>query len=315
MRIIKINFEAGDTYKWYNEEMKFIDRFLSTINDDVDTVVVREHWLTVNPQEFENNKRIIESRNTRLIKMCFLDAPVAETYSAHYNEVLEVGIYPKSKYKFNFIAYFFQKYFDFKEIDSKNISIPYMCLNGKPHHHRLELYENLKKYNLVEKGYVSLDSLNTNVKLDNIVQQKLIPSPYTPFSFGDTANWEKHFLNVVTETVFSPDECSYFLTEKTFKPVIAKRPFLLYAVDGGLKSLKNIGILPYVNDFNDISDLDLSKHFNIPDFLQTLSNQPTTYFQKKYKELKSKIEFNYNTLQRLLYFESKKYNNLRYLGK
>jgi hypothetical protein len=247
--------------------------------------------------------------------MCFLDAPVAETYSAHYNEVLEVGIYPKSKYKFNFIAYFFQKYFDFKEIDSKNISIPYMCLNGKPHHHRLELYENLKKYNLVEKGYVSLDSLNTNVKLDNIVQQKLIPSPYTPFSFGDTSYWEKHFLNVVTETVFSPDECSYFLTEKTFKPVIAKRPFLLYAVDGGLKSLKNIGILPYVNDFNDISDLDLSKHFNIPDFLQTLSNQPTTYFQKKYKELKSKIEFNYNTLQRLLYFESKKYNNLRYLGK
>jgi hypothetical protein len=315
MSIIKINFEAGDTFQWYTDEMIFINRFLSTFDDNIDTVVVREQWLTVNPEEFENNKRIIESRNKRLIKICFLDAPVAESYSSHYDEVLELGIYPKSKYKFNFIAYFFQKYFDFKEINSKNISVPYMCLNGKPHHHRLELFESLKTHNLVKKGYVSLDSLNTKVKLDNIVQQKLIPSPYTPFSFGDVTYWEKHFLNVVTETLFSPDERSYFLTEKTFKPVLAKRPFLLYAVNGGLKSLKNIGILPYVTDFNDISDLDLSMHFNIPEFLQTLCNQPTTYFQKKYKELKPKIEYNYNTLQRLLYFESKKYNNLRYLGK
>lgn len=315
MNIIKINFEAGDTFQWYNDEMIFIDRFLSTFDDNVDTVVVREQWLTVNPREFENNKRIIESRNKRLIKICFLDAPVTESYSSHYNEVLEVGIYPKSKYKFNFIAYFFQKYFDFKEINSTNISVPYMCLNGKPHHHRLELFESLKTHNLVKKGYVSLDSLNTNIKLDNIIQQKLIPSPYTPFSFGDITYWEKHFLNIVTETLFSPDERSYFLTEKTFKPILAKRPFLLYAVNGGLKSLKNIGILPYVNDFNDISDLDLSKHFNIPIFLQTLCNQPTTYFQKKYKELKSKIEYNYNMLQRLLYFESKKYNNLHYVGK
>ena len=40
-------------------------------------------------------------------------------------------------------------------------------------------------------------------------------------SFGHNANWNNHFLNIVSETTTYTD---VFITEKTFKPIIGERP-------------------------------------------------------------------------------------------
>ena len=49
-------------------------------------------------------------------------------------------------------------------------------------------------------------------------------------SLGDPNYWNKHFCAVVTESVMHSD---VFLSEKTFKPLIGLRPFIILG-DGGL---------------------------------------------------------------------------------
>jgi hypothetical protein len=51
-----------------------------------------------------------------------------------------------------------------------------------------------------------------------------------------------------------------------------------------------------MNDFGDITDLDIKQPVNLPIFLQQLSAQPKSYFQKKYLDLHQKILYNKHML-------------------
>lgn len=115
--------------------------------------------------------------------------------------------------------------------------------------------------------------------------------PYDAMSLGDIDNWNAHFLNVVTETVYDISH-HYFWSEKVFKPIIGKRPFIVYSKNA-FDFFDKTKIIPYYDDFSDICDLDLTNHKNIPDFLKILNSQEKSYFQQKYNSLKDKIDYNY----------------------
>ena len=110
-------------------------------------------------------------------------------------------------------------------------------------------------------------------------------------SLGDLTNWRRHLLNVVTETVFDVDG-KYFVSEKIFKPMLGSRPFLLYAPGGGEQWLQDQGFETYLDDFQDITDLDLRDADNMIAFLTVLSRQSITYWQQKYLDLLPKIQYN-----------------------
>jgi hypothetical protein len=76
------------------------------------------------------------------------------------------------------------------------------------------------------------------------------------------------------------------------------RPFLVYADDGAVSWLQHRGFEPYVNDFSDITDLNLADPDCIPDFLVTLCQQPTEYLQAKYVALKPKLLYNRDNFSR-----------------
>jgi hypothetical protein len=46
------------------------------------------------------------------------------------------------------------------------------------------------------------------------------------YSLGDISTWQDAYLNIVTETTFNND--NFFISEKTWKPVIGLRPFFVY---------------------------------------------------------------------------------------
>ncbi len=158
----------------------------------------------------------------------------------------------------------FWLYFVYKNLHTflpKNINIgleenhkSYMCLNRKPHKHRIELVDQLHNHKLIEKGYVTLgfDKIaknKTELQLPLIldVEQASTPgadqwhfSDYESMPEADTSDtfgipaditslgnvniWNKHFLNVVTETVVHSD---VFVSEKTYKPILGLRPFVI----------------------------------------------------------------------------------------
>lgn len=183
------------------------------------------------------------------------------------------------------------------------IDMPFMCLNRKPHWHRLRLYNEIAAAGLLDWGLVSLGGNNGSPAMrvlpETVVSNDLAPNGAQDqhgiindiVSLGDAANWRRHFVNIVTETVFDVD-AKYFVSEKIFKPMLGARPFLVYATGGAEQWLQAQGFQTYLDDWHDITDLDLRDAGNMVPFLTTLSAQGTSYWQHKYLDLVPKIQYN-----------------------
>ena len=166
-----------------------------------------------------------------------------------------------------------------------------MCLNGKPHQHRCNIVKQLIDMGLTTKGLVSGGIPRLTIPEEYQPKQGINADPFDAMTLGDIRNWNRHFLNIVTETVWEVEAVNFW-SEKIFKPIMGLRPFLVYSPNGATTMLEQHGFKHYCDDFKDLSDLDLRDPDNIPRFLKVLSDQPTEYFNKKYSQLKEKIQYN-----------------------
>lgn len=113
----------------------------------------------------------------------------------------------------------------------------FLCYNRKPYEHRVSLVKHIVDNGLSDKGIYTLGEgseysytipENTHIKNENVGGDVGIPNDIN--TLGDPKIWESCFVNVITETV----EHSFWVSEKTFKPIIGKRPFLCqntYVID------------------------------------------------------------------------------------
>lgn len=162
---------------------------------------------------------------------------ISDDYFQPYR--LEWGIWSSVK--------LFQNYTDqdIRLLYSPNIK-PYICYQNKPHEHRQLLTYKLQQENLLDKGIVTLNKnedqdfiypgltrlsvpefisrnyyLDSKSELTNPIDQKQIP-----YSLGELSYWQNSFLNVVSET-FPNDGGTPFISEKTVKPILGLRPFII----------------------------------------------------------------------------------------
>lgn len=63
---------------------------------------------------------------------------------------------------------------------------------------------------------------------------------------------QQSFLHVVTETVYHYPNT--YITEKTIKPIVDKRPFVLIAPPGSLKNLKSLGFKTFDQHWDESYD-------------------------------------------------------------
>jgi hypothetical protein len=96
----------------------------------------------------------------------------------------------------------------------------FMCLNRKLHAHRRVIMRYLDQ--VKDQGYLTTGS-NCNLIDADIGDYSILNDVYT---LGDIATWQDSYLNIVTETTFDND--NFFISEKTWKPVIGLRPFFVY---------------------------------------------------------------------------------------
>jgi len=238
------------------------------------------------------------------VLISMIDAPIFDAgwFREFDRPVIEIGSYPGSHHLCLWAEVVARHMFSYPDHD---IDLPFMCLNRKPHWHRQRLYQQMQAANILEQGLVSFgggqNSPALRVLAENVGSNDLAPNggreqhgiPNDIVSLGDLHNWRRHFLNIVTETVFDVDD-KYFVSEKIFKPIIGSRPFLVYARGGAARWLQDQGFQTYLDDFRDITDLDLSDADNIVSFLCALSDQGRSYWQKKYLDLLPKIRYNLN---------------------
>jgi hypothetical protein len=118
----------------------------------------------------------------------------------------------------------------------------FMCLNRKPHAHRQIIMQHLQEVD--NQGYFTTDADSHLTDAD--VGNYIIPNDV--YTLGNLATWQHAYLNIVTETVF--DNNDFFISEKTWKPIIGLRPFFVYGQPQLREYLKQQGF----DIFEDIID-------------------------------------------------------------
>lgn len=170
--------------------------------------------------------------------------------SNHSKKQLHIGN-SNGQFYFSWWAEFVRQYPDyfFHESYTQNPDCHslFMCLNRKPHGHRVFLLELLYQYRLDKVGIISSADklLNDNIFFHDNHDLEARTSPNDILTLGDPALWGHHFINVVTETTIHTD---VFLSEKTWKPIIGLRPFLILGDHGIYAKLQELGF----DTFDDI---------------------------------------------------------------
>lgn len=288
-------------------ETEILDRFLDTANKHTSrTVLINSTWYTDDLHN-ETLSWLAQSDVDHIVLVAMLDGPIPrpDWYVSTGIPCHGIGYYPGNN-EIDFWALAVDRWFQKPDrdtvTDSDRIVRPFICLNRKPHDHRVRLYNGLQRLDLLDRGLVSLGG-DTGTAIRRIDHDQghsdLAPNADTAqngiandiMSLGNIDNWCGCFLNVVTETVFDIDQ-DWFVSEKIYKPIVGLRPFLLYSPNGGRSWLHSHGFQDYVDDFQDITDLDLSEPDNVPEFLSVLSRQPVSYLRSKYIDLMPKIVYN-----------------------
>jgi hypothetical protein len=133
-------------------------------------------------------------------------------------------------------------FFDQRYIQEPNIEKLYLCLNRKLHPFRvefLELLESVKDRGIVSRGATGFTESVYNIKqLDPHEPENRGATTNDIFSLGDPDTWNQIFINVVTE---SCKHSNVFLSEKSWKPIIGLRPFLILGDDNLYNQLHQAG--------------------------------------------------------------------------
>lgn len=299
----------GQTWGWKQFEQQVIGVMLrSVVEDTSQSVIINSVWYT--DQYHQEVLHWLRNHQwNQIILVAMLDAAIPQpTWFHEFNRpILCVGSYPGPN-ELDLCAMYVDQYTEIDcygdLLDHTKIDRSYMCLNRKPHEHRIRLYQQLQQVNILDHGLVSMGSLTGHAlrRLD----QDCDTDPVAPNSdiqhyglpnnvqgLGHPSNWSRHFLNIVTETFFDINAV-YFVSEKIYKPLVGQRPFLVYAPDGATTWLHQRGFESYVDDFYDICDLDLRCPDNLVPFLVTLCRQSPAYIRDKFVALTPKILYNQN---------------------
>ena len=301
-------FDKGWGPRWPLKQFEqgIVDSVLLNITKDQSrTVVINSVWYN---QEYHQQvlSWLRDNSVDRIVLVAMLDAaiPKPEWYVEFDCEILALGYY-SGKHALDFWAVFVDEFLKTSPTDqlkdASTIDTAYMCLNRKPHWHRQQLYNSLLTRDLLQHGIVSMGgegtatrSLEVDTEHNDLApnaDKKQYGLPNDIVSLGRIENWQRHFLNIVTETGYDINR-SGFVSEKIYKPIVGCRPFLVYDLDGGTQWLRDRGFESYVTDFQDITDVDLSLPEHIPSFLSVLCEQTPQYWQAKYLALQEKILYN-----------------------
>lgn len=334
MEIIKSN--NGFPYAWKAGRVEQLIR--SILEDKARQQLNVDRVMIINPtwlHEDDISKQISDADPDFIICHNFVDPAVPRIFDAIEQSGRPYIILGNSgQYRIDFWAivcdFFFQSYQE-QDLQLLPDARKFICLNRKPHPHRVTLVEQLLP--LKEQGFISLGfpgaraiTVDTEFTVDQgisdeyqylgtdegTVSQKIRNDI---FSLGEMANWNRSLLCLVTETEFdNPTRTNFFTSEKTFKPIIGMRPFFVYGQPRLREYLKAEGfdIWEDVFDYSTVDDNfpgDVMRQQQYAlvavDAINNLNNPEKFYQQHFYRLQQNKANFH-----KYVYRQWQQLNNL-----
>ncbi len=209
-------------------------------------------------------------------------------------------------------------------LDFEHVYITYNNLVTWKRLYRANLLVELHNRNLTSQGLISFKGLSKDelalslqytllpaqhkeklVKNSQLLEQKIVLDDQNVTGHYSSAINIPHirsaFVNVVTETVFY--ENKQHLTEKIFKPIVAKMPFLLLAGARNLEYLRSYGFKTFGDYWDESYDLitNNSDRFDaVLDILERLCSLPMHELVSMKKDMRGILEHNFNHFYRNL---------------
>lgn len=303
--------------KPYNSFVKFsgLDRILDSryLTDKNKTIICYDIGDLYN---FKNLIPFLESAEQNKVFYVFLTASEPPLFLNQYQNYI----------KFYFIPSFYHWWAQYmpKTDTEKNIKKHFLSTNNRQDFARLSLFFYFIKNNLLEKSYFSYIGEERPVTFDQCIDSKadfylnefdcqdtkkiklssvknLIPyyldnDPIkgVDWSLALKKYYNESFLSIVVET-YCGDNPPFF-TEKIWKPIAMKQPFILINSKHSLKFLRDLGF----KTFNGIIDETYDTLDN-PDRFETtlreikrISNFSIPELNRMHQELENVLEHNYN---------------------
>ena len=203
----------------------------------------------------------------------------------------------------------------------QKVFICYNHLTSKLRSYRLHLISNLIEKDLAKHGHVSFflkdpygtwqETVNdpenpmhvlARAKARRVLSQVTEPliidtaEPVGSLSANvDLDQLTSALWHVVTETIYYDPKLH--LTEKIFKPIVAKRPFLLVGAPGNLAYLRRYGFKTFDRWVDESYDLETDHYLRIELItreLQKLCSMTPTELKQMHKEMQEVLDYNFN---------------------
>lgn len=257
-----------------------------------DTVTVIDTMWTEN-NELKNLVQLALDKNNKVVVMNWIDELRGEWRDPIYEhkDVLVV------KHLWPFLKTCEQSFqnVEWEDVYPNNFDFDFMCYMFKVKPWRTDLYNKLKdkkgllslmqEKNFTEQITYTWGNTNTEPSSDGA------PTTVDIYSFGDMDLWRSHFLNIVSEGLHG----TYYpvwITEKTFKPIMGARPFIIYGHPETADCLKQIGFETFDEDFDHTPDPDYEKHS--VEIARVVDNLSKENLPLLYGKLLPKIEHNFH---------------------
>lgn len=195
---------------------------------------------------------------------------------------------------------------------SNNISL-FNCLNRVRREHRICFLTMLNYYDLLDSNKVSHNTFSYETQIDhpafannninNVLSKLPLILDSAEFEVNKAHNFYKEvyldsWITVVTETM-ATEANTMFFSEKIYKPMMARHPFIIVGLPGSLRQLKEQGFRTFdswwdesYDDIENVTDrLDA-----ICKVLLELQTKSKEYWVDIYNEMSSVLEHNYSQL-------------------
>jgi hypothetical protein len=300
-KTILIGTTFASNSQWHKDEIALVNSIKNQIDNTFagNNLLINLTWF--GPQFDNNEYQKIFNINSIIDNIFFLAAvdPVSLTKDQLDKIVLITGAKNSyflgnfdSEYQFTFIATLLPKYFQRyseKELLLKEPIWLYINYNRKPREHRIQFVKKLISNNLEIYGKISLgkhDPVYSSMVEDQLIvdqtpdysqkgnwgMSETYGIAHDIHSLGNMQYWQNHFLTIVSETEFNPWD-NMFITEKTWKPILGLRPFLINGQTKIYKYLCDNGFKTFNHYFNTVKLEDIPEyavHDSIIDVIQYL---------------------------------------------
>jgi len=198
---------------------------------------------------------------------------------------------------------------------AKNNIKLFNCLNKRDRNHRAWFYTKLFRAGLLDDGLISMPNFSSGHYMDgqSIDPETILQANKTlprwidePNTLHDDNFYIRRirydicldsYISVISEAHFSEESNTCFISEKTFKTIASRHPFIILGNKGSLKNLKELGYKTFEGFIDESYDeLDTFDRMDaIIKELQRLKKKDN--LKKWFRNLQPILNHNYNRLK------------------